>query len=515
MDFYNFSKRIQSGSKYELESFDLKNGKGFLPYNEPIISHNNSEFLKLSELSNRLPDLIKSGNVVSTINDNFEIDFDKIMENRDDISFILRCYSMISCISHAYEVEFGKMVNDEKAPSLIPSNLSKTFYDISEFINRVPTMTYESYVLQNYHLLEKDQGYSLENIKPIVTYSGTSFEEHFIKIHVLSEYYGGKILQYMSCAEELMQDRSEKKNYVKPLLELAGISLKDLTNTIKKMEDALPPKVFFEDLRPLLKNYEFGVKFEGLREEVFNYRGASGAQSSIIPMMDRKMGYNISQQNVMQDMLNYMPPEHQNALMNSFDIIRSSILQSQDSDLITAYNDLTESVSKFREAHYFEIIMPYIVRHVADIYSGKVIEEVNDECINHGFVSNLMMDLFVSIKLYFVENPELFPDMAGVLNETNKKLIDIFEGDKSCNQDEPDALLESMCAKVIDSVQNSYTKECSETIFYDNVGTILNKTTDLATKTFGTAGMDFAHQLQMNIISTNDHIIGEVAVESL
>ncbi len=94
----------------------------------------------------------------------------------------------------------------------------------------------------------------------------------------------------------------------------------------------------------------------------FSARGASGAQSSIVPAMDAAFAIGITQSETMTDMLHYMPPEHIeliNRLKGSR--IREYLREAGDEDLYRAYNAVIDAVATVRNVHYHEIIQKYIV----------------------------------------------------------------------------------------------------------------------------------------------------------
>lgn len=130
------------------------------------------------------------------------------------------------------------------------------------------------------------------------------------------------------------------------------------------MKEGCKPDEFFGVLRPYLKNHPRGF-FIDSGDTTFAPRGASGAQSSIIPAIDACFGIKVTQQETMIDMLNYMPPEH----VELIEWLRSCNIENylddfNNQDLFAAYNAVVNAVAEVRRVHYNEIIEKYIVSFI-------------------------------------------------------------------------------------------------------------------------------------------------------
>jgi|GEM_PF-3388236 len=485
--------------------FTLIGAKGLLPKVDPIVVSNNVAFNAMSKTAEKLPMLVKEGRVVSCIQEEFNVNIDEILESGDK-ALIASAHSMIVAISHAYEVEAGKSAQGE--PVLIPERLSTHLVALSNAVGVPPTHTYQAYILQNYYLIDPNKGFSLDNLSSRFTYTDTVGEKHFVKIHLMCEYYGGKILESLEVVSKIIQSGEASAFpydvYMRNYLEVANDNVNRMTDTLKSMNSVLDPEEFFFQLRPLLKNYAHGVIFEHDTEsKAVDYRGASGAQSTIIPLVDKMMGYSISQEEVMKDMLNYMPKEHVKYLDHIKPVIRDHVIHSGDSELIRLYNEITESTATFRSTHYFEIIVPYIVKNVAGHFAGGISGKFPG--IDKGTLSNQFIESFNLIKSYFIKNANDFSNMKSILDNVNTELLDLIPTSDSCdtvNQNNDSyELTHLLCEMFIN------TKET------DVLENILDNISGFATKTFGTAGMDFAHQLQSNILDTRTNTIGEVDAE--
>ena len=507
MTFFNFTKYPAIKPNVNLPSIDLKNGNGFLP-RKSIIDIDSLSFIRLQELCNTLPKLLKEGKVVESIDsDDFQVDVTAILESDNDV-LMLKTYSMLSSISHAYEIEAGKRLNGE--PVLLPEKLVYSFLALSNVLGRVPTMTYETYILQNYRLIDNEAGFSLENIKPIITYTYITGEQHFIKIHVMAEFHGGAALQALQYAQDSIS--IDNISTLKGYLTTAMDNIVQMTETLKQMKSGLDGQIFFYDLRPSLKNYQSGIIFEGMGSEILKYRGASGAQSSVIPAIDRMLGLDIDQKDAMQDMPNYMPFEHREFIRNINSNIRDFTKNSKDKGLISAYNDVVKAVGEFRLSHYVDIIMPYIVENLSNIKAHSIADKKEyssyDSCaLDISFIKKQLTELFLTIKQYFVLNSQYFDTMEEILNGIRSDLSEDFSTDqcKYFGAVEHNKLIQEIQKEI------ELTKDVIACTNPDEHRSLMlelyDASIELSTKTFGTAGMDFGHVLKDNILTTESQML--------
>lgn len=493
------------------ENFELNDGKGFLPRFYFIQHSGNLEFQKLLKLSEQLPKLIQERKVVSTIDENFSIDIGSLIGDYSDPSLMLQSYSILSLISHAYEVEKGKTLanhssdNNIPSPVIITQKLAEAFFTLSSSLCRVPTQTYETYVLQNYKLMDATKGYSVGNIEPIVTYTNSSSEKHFIKVHVMTEFYGGLAIQALINAEQNITSNSNNEEILK-YLNVANENIIEMSRILKQMSVSLGTEEFFYTLRPLLKNYEHGVTFEGIDNETIVYRGASGAQSSVLSAIDKLMDIDIAQQEVMLDMRNYMPPLNRDFLKRQTDNhVREYIQKSGDSKLVKGYNDIVHSISNFRTTHYEEIITPYIIENSSKVYASSILEKPGyTDCFKKEFIAKELLNLFLATKLFFVQNKDVEIDKNEVLLKIKQ---DLLNPPNTCDREFSElGKFEKEIATILTSITNNKGEQCA---INDEqlLNTVLDTHIHFSLNAFGTAGMDFAHTLQHNILATQEYAL--------
>lgn len=517
VNFFNFSTAIKLTSQCVLNELDISKGRGFLPEVDPMIEYDNTEFMKLVEWSKILPLSLKNNNLVKRIDQEFDVDFKMLMDCSNQ-PLLLRAYSMMVAITHAYIIESGGDRERNTKPVYICEKLSVPLNAISEAIGRLPTQTYETYILQNYKLLDQSQEISLDNVSPLITYTASEGEEWFIKVHVVAEHLAGKVLQQLIDIKDSMD-----VDLLTDTLNEANEAMLELNQHLKNMNDGLDSEDFYKNIRPYLKAWEPGVIYSASHTygvEPLIWRGSSGAESSILPAIDRLMGLKISQMETMRDMVNYMPMEHQKFLESLTEIqfeLRNIVQDnSMNSKLVESYNNLISSNAEFRKIHYEEIVEKYIVANIISRFINGpegLIERIQEFKVdeyswsNEKSVKEILTSLFKFTKSYIVENSSVAVDpkeMSSVLSRVNDKVIkalpDLCEPDYDDMNAFEQGLIQGQCDLILNIIKDeSINKEAMNIIAEIGHSNII-----LSAKTLGTGGTDFTYFLQSNIIQATE-----------
>ena len=253
--------------------------------------------------------------------------------------------------------------------------IAKNLYPLCKEQQRLLSITYHDYVLHNWRLIDKNKGITLDNIEPIITFTGTNDEAWFIKIHVAIEATSGKALFLLQKMNEYLRHQPliNSEKIINSLNKITD-TLADMRALMQRMKEHCDPHIFWNVLRPYLMGWEKikspqegpnGVMLEGIAiQERYNYSGPSGAQSSIIPALDGvfaiKHDIN-SMSSYLNNFKNYMSKKHQSAILlfaqhplNKF-VTNNSI----DERLMVAYRAAVKGVELFRGSH-LHIVHDYI-----------------------------------------------------------------------------------------------------------------------------------------------------------
>ena len=133
--------------------------KGFLPEKPPLkeYSINSSSLIRLQEIASNLPKLLLTGRVQSTIESlqKDDLSVQELLATKNERELRLSMVHL-SFIAHAY------ILGGSKPNSQLPEVVAAPWVQVSEFLGRPPVLSYASYCLDNWFLLE-DEPLSLEN----------------------------------------------------------------------------------------------------------------------------------------------------------------------------------------------------------------------------------------------------------------------------------------------------------------------------------------------------------------
>jgi len=336
----------------------------FLPSKDPLIKYKTtSKSLNLiSEISEQLPKLLLTGSVQHTINKlkNNDLSVDKIITN-NDLREIRLAMVHISFIAHSF------IWGSETPSKILPEVIAKPWVKLSKILGRPPILSYASYCLDNWYRLNKKDDICLENVGLHTNFLGGVDEDWFVTIHVCIENAAGDAIKAATKLAKL----NEKHSVNDFSIHLRAIikSLRKVNAIFSRMPEKCDPYVYYHRVRPFI----FGTKDnpdlkKGLiYQNQFNnkpqfFRGETGAQSSIMPFLDGALGIYHTQDHLrhyLNEMRDYMPPEHRNAIEHVEEISNAKTLIHESKKLINEYNKCLEEIRIFRAQH-LEFAATYI-----------------------------------------------------------------------------------------------------------------------------------------------------------
>ena len=336
----------------------------FLPSKDPLIKYKTtSKSLNLiSEISEQLPKLLLTGSVQHTINKlkNNDLSVDKVIANNDLREIRLAMVHM-SFIAHSF------IWGSETPSKILPEVIAKPWVKLSKILGRPPILSYESYCLDNWYRLNKKDDICLENVGLHTNFLGGVDEDWFVTIHVCIEDAAGDAIKAATKLAKL----NEKHSVNDFSIHLRAIikSLRKVNAIFSRMPEKCDPYVYYHRVRPFI----FGTKDNpDLRKGLIYqsqfdnkpqfFRGETGAQSSIMPFLDGALGIYHTQDHLrhyLNEMRDYMPPEHRNAIEHVENISNAKALIHESKKLINEYNKCLEEIRIFRAQH-LEFAATYI-----------------------------------------------------------------------------------------------------------------------------------------------------------
>ena len=328
----------------------------FLPKKPPINSYNTrSKSLDLLEnISSQLPKLLLTNKVQSKINKLKinDLSVDILIKNKKTKEINL-AMAHLSFIAHAY-------IWGGKSPQrILPEVISKPWVKLSKYLGRPPILSYASYCLDNWYKIDKEEPISLDNVALINNFLGGVDEDWFVTIHVCIEDEASGAID-SACKLSFLNEKNNINDFSKHFRRIIS-SLKKVNHIFAKMPEKCDPYIYYHRVRPFI----FGTKNnpdlkQGLvYENQFDnkpqfYRGETGAQSSIIPLLDGALGITHTNDNLrhyLNEMRDYMPPKHRKLIEDVEQRSQVKNLITKSKKLIKEYNQCLEGIHKFRSQH--------------------------------------------------------------------------------------------------------------------------------------------------------------------
>jgi indoleamine 2,3-dioxygenase len=261
--------------------------------------------------------------------------------------------SHLSFIAHAY-IWGDKNPNDK-----LPEAIATPWVKAAERQGRPPILSYASYCLDNWFLVDPDKPISLENVGLINNFLGGVDEDWFVTIHVCIENAAAEAIQ--ACSEIVSCDSSSSEKNISQLLIQVMNSMKKVNSIFARMPEKCDPYIYYHRVRPFIfgtkdnPDLKNGLIYMGeFENQPQFYRGETGAQSSIIPSLDGALQITHTKDHLrhyLNEMRDYMPPKHREFIstLEKNSQVKKIIMDSQQ--LTDSYNACLEEIRIFRSMH--------------------------------------------------------------------------------------------------------------------------------------------------------------------
>tara|TARA_B110000305_G_scaffold242033_1_gene319236 strand:- start:2796 stop:3941 length:1146 start_codon:yes stop_codon:yes gene_type:complete len=330
--------------------------QGFLPKKIPSKSYSiHSESCgRIEEICSNLPKLLLTGNVQSTINklSPKDLSIDELLINQVNRDLKL-AMSQLSFIAHAY------IWGDSQPHDKLPKALANPWVKVAANQGRPPILSYASYCLDNWFLIDPDEPISLENVGLINNFLGGVDEDWFVTIHVCIEDAASDAILACSELSTLGADDSETETGL--LLGRIAISMKKVNEIFSRMPEKCDPYIYYHRVRPFIfgtkdnPDLKNGLIYQGeFKNTPQFYRGETGAQSSIIPSLDGALQIKHTKDHLrhyLNEMRDYMPPKHRDFIKKLENQTQVQKIISGSKRLTEAYNKCLEEIRAFRAMH--------------------------------------------------------------------------------------------------------------------------------------------------------------------
>ena len=330
--------------------------KGFLPKKVPaqLYSIDSNSCSRIEEICSNLPKLLLTGKVQSTIDglSKKDLSIKQLLVNQmgQDLKLAM---SQLSFIAHAY------IWGDVKPHGKLPEALAKPWVEVAKHQGRPPILSYASYCLDNWFLINQDEEISLENVGLINNFLGGVDEDWFVTIHVCIEDAASGAIE--ACQKIAQCDETSSEKEILSLLNQIAESMKKVNSIFARMPEKCDPYIYYHRVRPFIfgtkdnPDLKEGLIYEGQFENKPQFfRGETGAQSSIIPSLDGALQISHTKDHLrhyLNEMRDYMPPKHREFISTLENNSKLKKLLNDSNKLANKYNDCLEEIRAFRAMH--------------------------------------------------------------------------------------------------------------------------------------------------------------------
>ena len=329
--------------------------KTFLPKQDPLkeFKNPNPSSKRIEKIAKSLPKLLLTGAIHDAIDDlnSNALSVNTLIKNGNSREIKL-AMSYLSFIAHAY------IWGGAKPKSVLPEAIAKPWVQLADHLGRPPILSYASYCLDNWYRINPKKEISLENVALINNFLGGVDEDWFVTIHVCIENAANDAIE---AAQNISKISKYEPVLLSKNLRKIAKAMKEVNSIFARMPERCDPYVYYHRVRPFI----FGTKDnpdlkKGLiYKNQFNnkpqfYRGETGAQSSIIPLLDGALGVKHTNDNLrhyLNEMRDYMPPEHRKIIETAESKSQVSKFINRTQKLKKEYNACLEQIKLFRSQH--------------------------------------------------------------------------------------------------------------------------------------------------------------------
>ena len=330
--------------------------RGFLPERDPLSAFlPNSEFAVLDEIGRDLPSMLQDTGFRQYARTLNIPPWPESRAQPKDLPELRLYYVRVGFLASAYINQVG-----EDPATVLPANLAAPLCRACRLLKRPPILSYDGYALHNWKRFRKDRPIALGNIDTIQNFVHLYDEHWFILVHVEIEAIAARILDAIARAQSGLST-SDATIVNEALWTIAG-AVSDQVKVLRRIPEKMDPALYYKTFRPYIRFFE-NVLYEVTEESSenssnqhapamvrMNFRGETGAQSSIMPTLVAfmKIPHKPSVlMNHLADMRDYMPAEHRE-LIESVEAMPSVRRLAEPQ----AYNAVLDAIADFRSVHY-------------------------------------------------------------------------------------------------------------------------------------------------------------------
>jgi indoleamine 2,3-dioxygenase len=352
------NRTMATASACEQASIQLGRApRGFLPFPDPLARFpEGSDLAVLDGLGRDLPSLLEDPGF-RTYARGLELPppAAPLDDSGERLAQLRLYYIRVGFLASAYVNQVG-----EPPATLLPRNIAGPLCAVCALLDRPPILSYDGYALYNWKRFDPSGPIALGNIDTLQNFVHLYDEHWFILVHVEIEAIAARIFAAIARIEQAMPDADETQ--ISQSLAAIANAVWEQVAVLRRIPEKMNPALYYRTFRPYIRFFE-NVVYEGVAEAPMNFRGETGAQSSIMPTLVAlmKIPHRPSAlTNHLADMRQFMPAEHRAVIEHVESLPDFRHLAEKN-----AYNEVLEAIAAFREVH-LGWARDYIQRWVTD-----------------------------------------------------------------------------------------------------------------------------------------------------
>lgn len=330
--------------------------RGFLPVPDPLRSFPvDSDLAVLDEIGLDLPSMLHDSQFRAHVRRLAIPPWSPPGDPSQQMPQLRLYYLRLGFLASGYINQVG-----EPAANLLPRNLAVPLCDVCRRLSRPPILSYDGYALYNWKRFDPAGPIALGNIDTLQNFVHLYDEHWFILVHVEIEAIAADILRAIDDAQCGLAAGDETP--VNEALRVIGNAVWRQVGVLRRIPEKMDPALYYKTFRPYIRFFE-QVVYEEVDTAPLDFRGETGAQSSIMPVLVSLMKIPHQQSMLtdhLADMQRFMPAEHRTLIENIQAL--PSLRPLADKDL---FNNVLEAMATFREVH-FGWANEYIHKRVTD-----------------------------------------------------------------------------------------------------------------------------------------------------
>ncbi|OBT47381.1 hypothetical protein VE00_02130 [Pseudogymnoascus sp. WSF 3629] len=361
-----------------LPPFMASTSRGFLPRADPVVDLP-EEFAVLSSILDRMPMVTLSGEpgllAKGALGDTVKAELTDLSaaveKYADNLCIQTALYRDYSFIASAYLLEPCHMAYMAKSPyglgrQTLPRSIALPLSVCARLAGFQPFMEYAgSYALYNYKLENPDVGMKYTNLRLIRAFEKgldpTSSEAGFVLTHVEMVKNSGPLVE--GCVRALDGCGRDDRHEMDDGLDQAFEAIKKVNQVMERMWANSKPGDYI-DFRTFIMGitsqsmFPNGVIYEGVSKTPLSFRGESGANDSMIPLLDNLLSISMPSTpltTILKDFRSYRPGNHRDFLSHIANLSLSVSFKSyalSESSSALRYLRLLDQVRDFRYRHW-------------------------------------------------------------------------------------------------------------------------------------------------------------------